>query len=103
MYPLGEQFKVKTNALANEANIIKGKYYRITIISESLVRFEYNQSGTFLDDPTEFAWNRNFGSTNFEKREDPNILEITTSYFKITYMKEKNFLINLLILIIKLV
>lgn len=92
MYPLGEHFKIKTNALANEANIIKGKYYRITVITANLIRFEYSTSGEFLDAPTEFAWNRNLGITNFTKREDVNFLEISTPYLKINYTKEKNFI-----------
>ena len=91
MYPLGDQFKIINNPLANEANIVKGNNYRITVISENLVRLEYSKSGVFLDAPTEFAWNRNFGITKFENREDPNILELTTPYFKITYLKEKTF------------
>lgn len=94
MYPLGEHFKIKTNSTANEANIIKGKYYRITVLSLNLVRLEYSPTGVFLDEPTSLVWNRNFGPVNFNKREDNTYLEISTPYFKINYVKEKNFVGN---------
>lgn len=91
MYPLGDNFKLKINPIANNKNIIKGDRYRITILSERLIRFEYNESGIFEDLPTEFAWNRNFPEVKFDVKQDSKFLEITTSYFKISYTKEKNF------------
>ncbi len=91
MYPLGDNFKLKINPIANNKNIIKGDRYRITILSERLIRFEYNESGIFEDLPTEFAWNRNFPEVKFDLKQDSRFLEITTSYFKISYTKEKNF------------
>ena len=94
MYPLGEHFKIKTNSLANSENIVGGKFYRFTVITPNLIRLEYSQSGEFLDAPTEFAWNRNLGVTKFEKREDSNFLEISTPYFKLSYVKEKSFIGN---------
>lgn len=94
MYPLGEHFKIKLNPVASESNIIKGQRYRITVLTENLIRLEYSSSGNFVDAATELAWNRNFGPAKYEKREDSNILEITTSSFKLTYLKEKNFIGN---------
>lgn len=91
MYPLGDNFKLKTNPIANSKNIIKGDKYRITILSERLIRFEYNESGIFEDLSTEFAWNRNFPEVKYDIKQDSRFLEITTSYFKISYTKEKNF------------
>lgn len=91
MYPLGDNFKLKINPIANNKNIVKGDRYRITILSERLIRFEYNESGLFEDLPTEFAWNRNFPEVKFDVKQDSRFLEITTSYFKIYYTKEKTF------------
>lgn len=91
MYPLGEHFKLKTNEATNPKNVIKGNKYRISILSERLIRFEYSESGEFEDLPTEFAWNRNFPEVQFQVKQDSRYLEVTTSYFKITYVKEKNF------------
>ena len=91
MYPLGEQFKLKINSNTNPKNIFKGQKYRISILSESLIRFEYSDTGEFEDLPTEFAWNRDFPETKFSVKQDSRYLEIVTSYFKITYVKEKPF------------
>ncbi len=91
MYPLGDHFKLKTNPIANPKNIIKGNKYRISILSERLIRFEYNENGEFEDLSTEFAWNRDFEECKYEIKQDSRYMEITTSYFKITYIKEKPF------------
>ena len=40
--------------------MIIGNKYRITILTERLVRFEYNEAGSFEDRPTEFVKNRKF-------------------------------------------
>ena len=56
MAKLDTHFKVDyTNTLANEKAIFKGNKYRITILSERLIRFEYDANGKFFDHPTEFA------------------------------------------------
>lgn len=91
MYPLGDQFKLKTNPITDSKNIIKGEKFRISILSERLVRFEYNENGEFEDLPTEFAWNRNFSDVNVDVKQDSRYLEITTTFFKINYTKEKPF------------
>ena len=38
--------------LPNVSNIIQGKKYRITVLSELLVRLEYSETGEFEDRPT---------------------------------------------------
>ena len=92
MYKLGEQFKINyDNAVANEKSIFQGKKYRITILTDRLVRFEYNDEGVFEDRPTALVWNRKFNVPQFEVKEDSKFLEITTKYFKISYVKEKNY------------
>ena len=76
---------------AQDKAILKGKFYRITILTERLVRFEYNSSGIFEDRPTQLVQNRNFDVPPFMVKEDETFLEITTKYFKINYTKEKKF------------
>lgn len=94
MYPLGDQFKINTNPITDEGNIIKGSHYRISILKSNVLRLEYSEAGVFLDKPTSLILNRNFGKSIFEKKEDNNFLEITTPYFKLTYAKEKSFIGN---------
>ncbi|NLD78948.1 MAG: DUF5110 domain-containing protein [Mollicutes bacterium] len=80
--------------LANSKAIIKGKTYRITILTDRLIRFEYNKNGVFEDRPSLFAKNRNLNVPAFNIREDKTFVEITTKYCKIEYLKEKTFLGN---------
>lgn len=92
MYNLGKQFEFDyNNAKSNQKAIFKGKKYRITILSESLVRLEYSENGVFEDRLTELVINRNFPVPKFSVREDSGLIEITTSYFKLLYAKEKPF------------
>ena len=92
MYNLGEQFKRNQEiGRAKDKCIYKGDRYRITILSERLVRLEYNPTGNFTDAPTELVWNRVFDEPKFAGKEDETFLEIKTPYFTLFYTKEKSF------------
>ena len=39
-------------------NIIQGEKYRFTLITDRLIRMEYNENGVFEDRPTQIIWNR---------------------------------------------
>lgn len=84
--------KIDAKIQVTEKRVFQGKSYRITILSERLIRFEYNLSGQFLDLPTEFAINRNFPLPALKVEEDNKYLEIVSKYFALLYVKEKPFL-----------
>ena len=93
MYNLGKQFQVdKKRAIANKNNIIQGNNYRFTVLTERLIRLEYNTNGIFVDDPTELVLYRDLKTPEFNTSENSNYLTITTKYFKLTYTKDKPFL-----------
>ena len=92
MYDLGEQFAIDySKAKPNEDSVIKGNKYRITILTERLIRFEYNEEGIFEDRPTELVWYRNLPKPTIQLEEDLGMIVITTSYFKLQYIKEREF------------
>lgn len=92
MYNLGDQFKFDFEASKpNPKNVIQGNKYRFTVLSERLIRMEYNENGVFEDRPTKLVWYRNMDKVDFKLKEDTKYLEIETSYFRLTYQKEKNF------------
>ncbi len=92
MYKLGEHFELDKAALmANPGCVFQGQKYRITVLSEMLVRLEFNENGVFEDRPTKLVRRRNFKPPKFTVKQDDVYLEITTSYFKLYYTKEKNF------------
>ena len=93
MYNLGEQFKVDLNkSKAKDECIIKGDKFRFTVLTERLIRLEYSDSGKFIDNPTEQILYRNLSTPKFEVTDNSNFVCITTSYFKLTYIKGKSFL-----------
>ena len=90
---LGEQFKFDLSlALANKENIIQGSNYRFTILSERLIRMEYDPDGQFENRPSELVWYRNMPVVKYDIKQDEHALEIKTKYFRLTYMKEKPFI-----------
>ena len=92
MYNLGKQFDFDyEQAKANPKNIIQGNKYRFTVLTERLIRMEYNENGVFEDRPTKLVWYRNMDKVNYKLKEDEKYLEIETSYFRLTYQKEKPF------------
>ena len=93
MANLDAHFKINyKDAISDEKAIFKGSKYRITIMSERLIRFEYNESGIFFDHPTEFARFRNFSVPEFQVEENDKMLVIQTKYFVLQYVKEKPFI-----------
>lgn len=92
MYNLGEHFLVdQEKGKANENCIYKGNKYRITVLTERLIRLEYNESGQFLDAPTEMVLNRKFNEPQFAAKEDAQFIEIKTPYLTLFYTKDKPF------------
>ena len=79
------------DAVSKNAAIYKGLKYRITVLSEILVRLEYSENGMFEDRPTELARFRNFDTPKVLATEDEKKLVLQTSYFELTYSKENNF------------
>ncbi len=92
MYDLGKQFKVDASKLlANPDCIFQGDKYRITILTERLVRLEYNEKGDFVDTASPLVINRVFKKPDFSVREDTIILELETKYFNLSYVKNAPF------------
>ncbi len=90
MYDLGPNFKIdvlKSKTPSN--NVFRGNKYRISILSDSLIRFEYSETGSFNDYPTFFASNRNFANPKFTIEEDNNVLIVKGVKFIIEYYKER--------------
>ena len=79
------------NWSTQENNIRKGNKYRISVLTERLVRLEYSENGIFNDLETELVKNRNFDNVDFEVTEDNKFLVIKTKYFVLSYQKEKKF------------
>ena len=75
--------------MTDSKNIIQGRNYRITLLSERLVRLEYSKNGVFEDHKTSLVVNRNFPKVSFFRDTTETILQVKTSYFTLTYVMEK--------------
>ena len=92
MANLQEHFQMDYRGILPPVNsIIKGKKYRITILSELLIRLEYSETGEFEDRPTELVMSRKFPAVKFEAKDDNTFLTVSTSYFTLFYRKEMPF------------
>ena len=93
MYNLGEHFKNKdfNNLITEEKMVFRGSKYRISVLTERLMRLEYSPDGMFNNYETVNVKNRRFEMPEFSKQEDENILRIETPVFVLTYLKESNF------------
>lgn len=71
--------------------VFQGKHYRISILTNQLVRLEYSQAGIFEDRPTQTVLNRDFSevAVTFQNEEEQLILK--TPNFTFFYTKEKPF------------
>jgi len=93
MASLKEHFHVLDYSAAESLGeaMIVGKKFRITILSDILIRLEYSSTGTFENRPTELIQFRRFNVPRYTKQEDNNFLVLTTKYFKLEYQKEQPF------------
>ena len=96
---LSEEFKTDiTLGKAREDCTFKGNKYRITVLSDVLLRFEYSETGKFNDYPTIFAINRNFAKKPvFTVKQDEKYINITNDYFILEYSKEKPYIASKLV------
>jgi alpha-glucosidase (family GH31 glycosyl hydrolase) len=95
MYKLGKQFELNSAlAKANPNNVIKGLKYRISVLTERLIRLEYSPTGIFEDRPSQRVWKRDMGQVDFKIKQDEKYLEISTAYFDLFYHKEMPFQSN---------
>lgn len=92
MYPLGRQFEVDyTRAKSDDKTFVKGNNFRITVITERVVRLEYSPSGNFVDRPTQLIMRRDLGYPEYQVKQDSQYIEIATKYFHLTYVKRQPF------------
>ena len=93
MSALEKHFNIDyARARSNPKAIVQGANYRITILSEQLIRLEYDQKGVFEDRPTELAIYRDFDVPQFKLEEDDKYIVINTKYFSFQYIKGKPFI-----------
>ena len=72
------RFLCHTQPTANEANIIVGDSYRITVLTPSLIRAEYSENGLFEDRASQSVFFRDFDKTAFSCTHENGVLTVET-------------------------
>lgn len=75
-------------AVAKEKNIVKGKHYRFTVLTDRMIRMEYNVKEDFRDCMTQAVVNRAFPLVDFQIIDTEDQLEIITKCLHLIYNKK---------------
>ena len=84
-----EIYRVKTTPKSRAESILQGEKYRITVLTEGLLRLEYSQDGIFEDRPSQTVWNRDFETPEFMAEKSEKGLSIRTNRLHLTYSGEE--------------
>lgn len=85
-----EIYRVETRPAPRDENIVAGEKYRITVLTEGLVRLEYSEDGVFEDRATQMVFYRDFPAVDYRVTRKEDVMEIHTSRLHLTY-NEKEF------------
>jgi len=94
MKAIKEKYRMTVTPLAKKDAIIKGENYRFTVLTERLIRIEYDENGVFEDRATQIVINRDFDIPEFSVKQDEEKIEIDTEYLTLTYYTGRKFTQN---------
>ncbi|KAK1758917.1 glycoside hydrolase [Echria macrotheca] len=87
------RYSFPSNPVANPKAVVKGgakgSYYRFTVLTPRLVRYEWSEDGGFEDRVSTVAFWRNFEVPSFTLIETTKSVEIKTDFFHLTYDRKK--------------
>ena len=86
-----ERFLYETRPLALPENIIQGQQYRFSVLTPSLIRFEYSVGGVFEDRPSQCVFFRDFPACAYTVCSKEGVLTIETDALMITYHENAAF------------
>ncbi len=78
-----EKYRIHTKPMACCENIIEFGCFRITVLTESLIRLEYSTEKKYVDLPSQIVWNRAFPKVIYEVQKVQDTLVIHTPKVKI--------------------
>ena len=81
--------KIETQPITAPVAVIRGNTYRISVLTERLLRLEYNENGHFEDRASQVVWNRAFPKVEFEVNETEEELDLETSFLHLHYDKKE--------------
>ena len=88
---MNNRFKWEVYPIADENNIVRGKNYRFTVLTSSLIRMEFDRDGIFEDRASQSIFYRNFKAVDYVVDETNATLIIETNTLRLKYIKGMNF------------
>ena len=82
-------YKIRTRGCALTENIVSGDKYRITVLTDGLIRLEYSEKGDFEDRATQCALYRDFPKVKYRIIETDDGIEIHTARIHLMYNKKE--------------
>lgn len=82
------KYQLNMQPLANPAAVVQGKAYRFTVLTNRLIRLEYQKDGHFVDEPTKTVICRAFPEVSYRVMEREDALEIVTDKLHLYYDKK---------------
>lgn len=70
---------------ADEHFVVQGDKYRITVLTEQLLRLEYSEDGVFEDRATRLAFNRAFDTPQYQVYRQNGLLHVVTRHLHLEY------------------
>lgn len=68
--------------------MVAGEKYRFTVLTDSLIRIEYQEEGRFVEEPTQTVLCRDFPAVSYRVIDQPGSLEIVTEKLHLYYDKK---------------
>ena len=84
------------NSIAAKESMVIGNFYRITVLTEKMVRIEYSPKGEFVDAQTQTILDRRFPVPKFRVDDHGDSIDVITDYLIVSYEKDKPFSHNTL-------
>ena len=79
------KYSIPTRPVADSAAVIRGENFRITVLTDGLLRLEYSDDGVFEDRASAFALFRELPVPSFRVIDGPHHLEVLTDRVHLVY------------------
>ena len=84
-----KQYQLPICPVACKEAVVRGDKYRFTVLTDRLIRMEYQEEGRFTDEPTRTVLNREFPVPEFRVIDEEEKLEIVTDALHLYYDKKE--------------
>lgn len=83
-------YKIKSSPKALDENIVQKNKLRLSLLTSCLVRIEWSDTGSFVDNPSQKVWFRNFSKVPFFMQNTDNGFYVETEKLIIRYNNAEN-------------